>query len=163
MRFFNRSSDLESAALRTNGSDPSREKLAAIAASAATPRNSEDPSSKASRSSQDVSAEILKEFMEKYDPHPINLPNIFPMSEHRAMVRTMFLDNILYNTAKLHKHNWILLSQNEKYRACSSSNSLSCNRSLTRGSMYTRSLGSNCSRPRPVQCAFLSSPRRQDD
>jgi hypothetical protein len=61
----------------------------------------------------------LAEFLEKYDPRPHDLPSLFPMSEHRAMMRTMFLDNILYNTARLHKHNWILLSQNEKYKECS--------------------------------------------
>jgi hypothetical protein len=52
----------------------------------------------------------LVEFLEKYD---------LPMSEHRAMMRTMYLDNILYNTARLHKHNWTLLSQNEKCKECS--------------------------------------------
>jgi hypothetical protein len=34
------------------------------------------------------------------------------------MMRTMFLDNILWNSARLHKHNWILLSGNERYKEC---------------------------------------------
>ena len=63
-----------------------------------------------------IASQKLSEFLEKYDPRPRDLPSLYPMSEHRAMMRTMFLDNILFNTARLHKHNWILLSQNEKYK-----------------------------------------------
>ena len=119
MRFFNRSPDLESGTVRKGTKDNIQEKLAA---NALTPKNSEDPSAEGSKSMADeeVSAEKLKAFLEEYDPHPVNLPKIFPMSEHRAMIRTMFLDNMLYYTAKLHKHNWILLSKNEKYKARSS-------------------------------------------
>lgn len=40
------------------------------------------------------------------------------MGEHRAMLRTMYLEDILHATAKLHMHNWILLSRNEKYEDC---------------------------------------------
>ncbi|ESZ92247.1 hypothetical protein SBOR_7373 [Sclerotinia borealis F-4128] len=58
----------------------------------------------------------LAEFLEKYDPRSEDLPDVYPMGEHRAMLRTMYLEDILYSTAKLHKHNWILLSRNEKYK-----------------------------------------------
>jgi hypothetical protein len=61
-------------------------------------------------------AEKLRELLEKYDPRPTNLPDLWPMSEHRDMIRTMFLDNILYATARLHRHNWILGAENESYR-----------------------------------------------
>jgi hypothetical protein len=64
-----------------------------------------------------VGSEKLAEFLKKYDPEPTsNLPALYPMSEHRAMMRTMYLDNILWITARLHKHNWILMSQNERYK-----------------------------------------------
>ncbi|QSZ33496.1 hypothetical protein DSL72_005064 [Monilinia vaccinii-corymbosi] len=58
----------------------------------------------------------LGEFLEKYDPRSDDLPDVYPMGEHRAMLRTMYLEDILHSTAKLHKHNWILLSRNEKYK-----------------------------------------------
>ncbi|KAF7956984.1 hypothetical protein EAE96_004306 [Botrytis aclada] len=57
----------------------------------------------------------LTEFLEKYDPRPEDMPDVYPMGEHRAMLRTMYLEDILHATAKLHMHNWILLSRNEKY------------------------------------------------
>lgn len=67
-----------------------------------------------------IGSEKLAEFLNKYDPRPHDLPSVYPMSEHRAMMRTMYLDNILFNTARLHKHSWILMSQNELYKECSS-------------------------------------------
>ncbi|KAA8572040.1 hypothetical protein EYC84_001968 [Monilinia fructicola] len=45
-----------------------------------------------------------------------DLPDVYPMGEHRAMLRTMYLEDILHSTAKLHKHNWILMSRNAKYK-----------------------------------------------
>ncbi|KAH8672034.1 hypothetical protein BGZ60DRAFT_527469 [Tricladium varicosporioides] len=58
----------------------------------------------------------LRKILDEYDPKPNNVPNIWPMSEHREVIRGMFLDNILYATVKLHRHNWILTSSNEKYK-----------------------------------------------
>ncbi|TAQ90380.1 hypothetical protein B7494_g1295 [Chlorociboria aeruginascens] len=76
------------------------------------------PSSKNSHLESDPEKEAAKfrEFMERYDPRPQDLPELFPMSHHRAMMRTMYLDNILYSSARLHKHNWIALSENELYK-----------------------------------------------
>jgi hypothetical protein len=42
----------------------------------------------------------------------------FPSTDHKTMVQAMFLDNIYYATARLHRHNWILKSGNEKYKEC---------------------------------------------
>ncbi|KAF7916555.1 uncharacterized protein EAE98_010564 [Botrytis deweyae] len=64
---------------------------------------------------EEVAPRDLGEFLEKYDPRPEDLPDVYPMGEHRAMLRTMYLEDILHATAKLHMHNWILLSRNEKY------------------------------------------------
>ena len=44
--------------------------------------------------------------------------NSYPMGEHRAMLRTMYMEDILHSTAKLHMHNWILMSRNEEYDNC---------------------------------------------
>ncbi|KAF7863133.1 hypothetical protein EAF04_007216 [Stromatinia cepivora] len=68
------------------------------------------------RKVEEVLPRDLAEFLEKYDPRSEDLPDVYPMGEHRAMLRTMYLEDILHSTAKLHKHNWILLSRNEKYK-----------------------------------------------
>ncbi|CCD55393.1 hypothetical protein BofuT4_P157890.1 [Botrytis cinerea T4] len=64
---------------------------------------------------EDVGPRDLSEFLEKYDPRPEDLPDVYPMGEHRAMLRTMYMEDILHSTAKLHMHNWILMSRNEEY------------------------------------------------
>ncbi|KAK6606485.1 hypothetical protein H4I96_04947 [Botrytis cinerea] len=64
---------------------------------------------------EDVEPRDLSEFLEKYDPRPEDLPDVYPMGEHRAMLRTMYMEDILHSTAKLHMHNWILMSRNEEY------------------------------------------------
>lgn len=60
----------------------------------------------------------LRKILDEYDPKSNNVPDIWPMSEHREVIRGMFLDNILYATVKLHRHNWIVASSNEKYKEC---------------------------------------------
>ena len=120
MRFFTqRPSDLEARASfgsKSHGAPappPSNASIPLIS----TPKSTTSGAS-AVPASTPVGSPKLAEFLEKYDPRPHGLPSLFPMSEHRAMLRTMFLDNILFSTARLHKHNWILLSQNEKYKEC---------------------------------------------
>jgi hypothetical protein len=75
-------------------------------------------SKKSSVPTSSPSADKLKNLLDKFDPKAQNVQSVFPMSEHRSTIRTMFLDNILYATARLHKHNWILQSENAKYRDC---------------------------------------------
>ena len=43
-----------------------------------------------------------------------NLPSPGSMS----IVRTVYVDNLLYHTAKLHEHHWKLLGGQEKYNNC---------------------------------------------
>lgn len=132
MRLF-RSSDLE--ARVTGIINTAQEKATKSNKQAAGPAEPLLPPTKSSPVEEEkgpqntsIGSQRLAEFLDKYDPRPHNdLPSTIPMSEHRAMIRTMYLDNILYNTARLHKHNWILLSQNEKYKECSySPTSRSC-------------------------------------
>ncbi|CZR61559.1 uncharacterized protein PAC_11456 [Phialocephala subalpina] len=54
------------------------------------------------------------EVVEKFDPNG-EAPALWPMSEHRKMVGTMMLDNMLYATARLQKHWWVLGSRNEEF------------------------------------------------
>jgi hypothetical protein len=83
-------------------------------------KHSSDPftSKKSSAPTASPSADKLKDLLDKFDPKAQNVQSVYPMSEHRNTIRTMFLDNILYSTARLHKHNWILQSENVKYRDC---------------------------------------------
>lgn len=60
----------------------------------------------------------LEELLEKYDPKATNVPAATPMPAHRLMMRDIFLDNILYQSAKVHRHYYILQSENEKYKPC---------------------------------------------
>jgi hypothetical protein len=71
-------------------------------------------------------ADKLEELLDKFDPKAQNVPTLYPMSEHRAMIRTMFLDNILYATARLQKNHWILHSENERFRDCEFALFLAC-------------------------------------
>jgi hypothetical protein len=65
-----------------------------------------------------ITSEQLAEFCEKYVPRPKNstMSIISPFSERRAMIRTMYLDNILYHAAKLNEHNRLLFSRSEMYK-----------------------------------------------
>jgi hypothetical protein len=120
MRLFaNRPSDVEARASfdsKTQGAAPSSPNQPGIPLQ--TTPNSSPAGVSTGPPNTPITSQKLSEFLEKYDPRPHDLPSLSPMSEHRAMMRTMFLDNILFNTARLHKHNWILLSQNEKYKEC---------------------------------------------
>ncbi|KAF8856623.1 hypothetical protein BDZ45DRAFT_460392 [Acephala macrosclerotiorum] len=85
------------------------------------------PSSQRSRPSSETidsaAAERLKleqEIIGRYDPGG-EAPQLWPMSEHRKMVGTMMLDNMLYATARLQKHWWVLGSRNEEFGESESS------------------------------------------
>jgi hypothetical protein len=115
MRFFNRSqSDLENG---RKSPQPGREtRNASTYPHVSTPRGASPAESEKETSSLSAEAKLLQELFEKFDPKPVNLPPIFPMNELRAMIKTLYLDNINYMTLKLHTHFWILLSSNEKYK-----------------------------------------------
>jgi hypothetical protein len=61
-----------------------------------------------------------KSILDEYDLKASLIGDGFPSRDHKTMVRAMFLDNIYYATAKLHRHNWILKSGNDKYKECKS-------------------------------------------
>ena len=148
-RLFRRASDVEaqptSQAAPLSGNQPA---VSFAPASKSSPSSNEYGSN-----NTPATSEKLVEFLEKYDPRPItNLPSLYPMSEHRAMMRTMYLDNILHNAAKLHKHNLILLSRNERYKECIAPDSTSRkNPKLMGDSMHTRPLEDDSGRPRKLQ------------
>jgi len=114
MRFFNRPQpDLENGRKSPQLGPETRN--ASTCPHISTPRSAPPVDNEKDAPSPSEEAKLLQELLEKFDPKPVNLPPVFPMSELRAMIRTLYLDNINYMTAKLHKHFWILLSTNEKY------------------------------------------------
>jgi hypothetical protein len=60
---------------------------------------------------------------DKYDPGEmaIPVPQISDMNLHRRMVRTFYLDNLLWATARLQRHVWVAASEEEVYKDRSSS------------------------------------------
>jgi hypothetical protein len=62
-------------------------------------------------------------FLDKYDPGEmaIPIPQISDMNLHRRMVRTFYLDNLLWATARLQRHVWVAASEEEVYKDRSSS------------------------------------------
>ncbi|KAH8791190.1 hypothetical protein BGZ57DRAFT_875647 [Hyaloscypha finlandica] len=57
-------------------------------------------------------------FLDKYDPGEmaIPIPQISDMNLHRRMVRTFYLDNLLWATARLQRHVWVAASEAEVYK-----------------------------------------------
>jgi hypothetical protein len=138
MRFFNRfPSDLENG---RKSPQPGREtRHASTYPHISTPRSPSPADNEKEAPSPSAEAKLLQELLEKFDPKPVNLPPIFPMNELRAMIRTLYLDNINYMTAKLHKHFWILLSSNEKYKERADSLSPTCPSYLLNAKQYAKS------------------------
>jgi hypothetical protein len=58
------------------------------------------------------------EFCKKYDQWPKNLPSNLHLPGSTSAIRTMYFDNLLYHTAKLHEHHWMLFNKLEKNRSC---------------------------------------------
>jgi hypothetical protein len=67
--------------------------------------------------------EMKQAFLDKYDPGEmaIPIPQISDMNLHRRMVRTLYLDNLLWATARLQRHVWVAASEEEVYKDRSSS------------------------------------------
>jgi hypothetical protein len=57
-------------------------------------------------------------FLDKFDlgEMAVPVPQISNMNMHRRMVRTLYLDNLLWATARLQRHVWFAASQNELYK-----------------------------------------------
>jgi hypothetical protein len=57
-------------------------------------------------------------FLDKYDPGKmaIPVPQISDMNMHRRMVRTFYMDNLLWATARLQRHVWVAASKEEVYK-----------------------------------------------
>jgi hypothetical protein len=64
--------------------------------------------------------ERKQEFLGKFDLGEMAtpVPQISDMNMHRRMVRTLYLDNLLWATARLQRHVWFAASQNELYKTC---------------------------------------------
>lgn len=63
-----------------------------------------------------IASERWEEFCRKYEQRPKNLQTNLVPSGSTSTIRTTYLDNLLYHTAKLHEHHWTLLCQHEKYK-----------------------------------------------
>jgi hypothetical protein len=120
MRFFNKSQDIETGELKPLPNPPtSTPKKYHLPFRTPTPKvHLSPPNAKTVHLPTTPSSGVrhLDDFLAKYDPQSTDMPILYPMIHHRDMVRTMHLDNILYNTAQLHKHYWIMKSQNELYK-----------------------------------------------
>lgn len=67
----------------------------------------------------EIDEKLLEEkqaFLNKYDPGELDIPKISDMNLHRRMVRTLYLNNLLWATARLQRHVWVAASQEEVYK-----------------------------------------------
>jgi hypothetical protein len=58
------------------------------------------------------------EFCKKYDQWPKDLPSNVHLPSSTSAIRTMYADNLQYNTAKLHQHHWTLFNKIEEKGSC---------------------------------------------
>ncbi|KAG9228266.1 hypothetical protein BJ875DRAFT_253370 [Amylocarpus encephaloides] len=77
-------------------------------------KDSQEPAQRSVRAP--VTSTEAKMLLEDYDLKTSNIGDIFPVRDHNAMVKAMFLDSIQYQTAKLCRHIWILKSRNKHYK-----------------------------------------------